>query len=443
MPHTARVLVVSGDKKARERLGATLSARGYDSLTSGSLEDARKQVQTSRPDIAIVYADGQKVTAEAASKFAAFIKRPDTVLQYPVILIGDDTVTWPDVEVRLTQPFHDMQLFSRIESIIRLETMGRELNRRRKTMARFGAEDTQPVYPPTQFENVMILVVGAASADFSEIETVLADEHTMLVGTFTQATGLEYLNGGNFDVVILNVNSDAVKLLQFCEQMRRNPRFYNTPVLVLADLKELGPPEEVYRDGASDIITKPIHANELQRRVGALVRETRLRDTMREVFATGPCALTSDTLTRLYTYGFFQEHLRCVVDDSWHINQDLTVAFFNLENMAGINTQFGYAVGDRLISQIGSMLGLLVRGEDIPARYEGADFALALPNTSEEAAQFVIRRIAGVVNSTSFASNEEDFPIMVRLKIGYASLQSCGTAESLLHKAREQAKTAN
>ena len=72
-------------------------------------------------------------------------------------------------------------------------------------------------------------------------------------------------------------------------------------------------------------------------------------------------------------------------------------------------------VGDRIIRQVGEMMGYLVRGEDLTARYSGGRFCVTLPDTSLEAARVAVKRISGVVKSTELTAPEIDKPIKVDL----------------------------
>ncbi len=441
MPYSARVLVICDEDAHRDTLQATLEARGYEALAAATRADALELARRHHPDIAVIRAGRGEALTDLAGELTRYLKSVNSVLRYPVIVLGDASEASADIEGRIAYAYHDMQLFNRIESLVRLDTMGRELKRRLETLNQFGVTDLAPVGPPQALDDVRVVVAGAASADFSEIERILKASGVHVVAALTPATTLDYLAAESFDAVLLNINGDAVDWLSVSETMRRNPKLYNIPVIVVADLAQLGPPEEAYRDGVSDIVAKPVSATELSKRVEALVREARFRSALQDVYARSRHNLTNDALTGLFTYGFLHAHIETVVADSLRTNQDLTVAFFDIEGMARINEAHGYAIGDAVIRQVGSMIGMLVRGEDIPARYGGAEFALILPNTSEDVAHYAIQRILGVINNTLFPSACEQTAIPVTLKCGIASLWAGETGASLLQKARAQART--
>ncbi len=103
--------------------------------------------------------------------------------------------------------------------------------------------------------------------------------------------------------------------------------------------------------------------------------------------------------------------------------------------MTGINQRFGYAAGDRLLRQAGGLIGRLVRGEDLTARYDGQQFCVVMPETPQDTAARVLRRIADVVGMTEFGVVMDAEPLGVALGLGCTGLAPRDTAESLIARA--------
>ena len=118
--------------------------------------------------------------------------------------------------------------------------------------------------------------------------------------------------------------------------------------------------------------------------------------------------------------------------------KNLSLGFFNVKNMKQVNEEFGYVAGDRLLRQMGALVGTLVRGEDVAARYSGEKFCVVQPETAEEVADFALQRIVGVIGNTDFALPNVETPVRARLAVGSASVRPGDTAGSLIARARDR-----
>ena len=250
----------------------------------------------------------------------------------------------------------------------------------------------------------------------------------------SEETALDYLARRDFDAVIINAASDIEPYIPFVREIRRKSRLYNLPVLILADRNKLARCENIYKTGITDAIAKPYSCEELKLRVNLLVRESRFRDSLKEIYRQAKHLATSDSLTGLYSRGFLLEHVSSMVTDANRTSQSFSLAALSIGNIQAINSELGYAAGDRIIRQIGEVMSLLIRGEDLAARYSGSKFIIALPDTREEHARNAIQRINGVIAHTEFVVDGHYAPVMVTLNTTLVGFQQGDTAESLIER---------
>ena len=186
----------------------------------------------------------------------------------------------------------------------------------------------------------------------------------------------------------------------------------------------------------TDVLLRPLDADRLRARLAMLIKQQRTRGRMQEAYRRSLHLETSNSLTGLYNFGFLHDYLGELIAKSQRWERPVTIGMFDIKDMAGINQRFGYAAGDRLLRQAGGLIGRLVRGEDLTARHEGQQFCVVMPETPQETAVRVLRRIADVVGMTEFGVVMDAEPLGVTLRLGCTGLAPNDTAESLIARAR-------
>jgi diguanylate cyclase (GGDEF)-like protein len=94
----------------------------------------------------------------------------------------------------------------------------------------------------------------------------------------------------------------------------------------------------------------------------------------------------SDPLTGLYNRRYLNEFLPRELARSGRNGTPVAVMLIDLDHFKRVNDSFGHEAGDIVLTAIGALLREKVRGSDIACRYGGEEFALVLPETSEEPA---------------------------------------------------------
>ncbi|HEX3529147.1 MAG TPA: diguanylate cyclase [Thermoanaerobaculia bacterium] len=92
-----------------------------------------------------------------------------------------------------------------------------------------------------------------------------------------------------------------------------------------------------------------------------------------------------DSLTGLYNRRYFQESLEREIRRVKRKGTSLGVIMLDLDRFKLFNDNFGHEAGDLLLRTLSELLHRKVRGEDVPCRYGGEEFALILPEASLEA----------------------------------------------------------
>jgi adenylate cyclase len=93
---------------------------------------------------------------------------------------------------------------------------------------------------------------------------------------------LELLRGGQFDLLLLDVVMPELDGYLVLEELQRDLRLRDTPVIVTSSLDELDSVVRCLEMGAEDYLTKPVNAVLLNARINASLEKKRLRDQQRE-----------------------------------------------------------------------------------------------------------------------------------------------------------------
>ncbi len=438
MSCVARVLVVENDPALSAPLIKSLNARGYRGTQVADSYQAFRHANTDRPDVVMV--DGVDAIDD---DFARKMVKNDETRGIPIIVIVDPNDYQATTErfagsafEFLPRPFGDAELFARLDHLVRLSTMEKELRQRIATLHKFGVHDITAVNPLSEVTDPKVLVAGSRKQEIGEVAALLGETISLAFCT-TGHDALRRLNQEQFDALLVTGGDENVDVLHLCDDVRDNPRLYNLPILVLAQPDLFADPAEPYRCGANDVLFAPWKADDLVHRTMSLVRQHRYRTGLQRLFREARRLQTCDYLTGLYNYGFLMSHLTSLVHEAHRLDKNLSVGVVKITGVDDVNRAYGYDAGDRLLQQIGGLSVSLVRGEDLTARLSGNEVCIVMPDAAPEVANFAVTRTAGVIASTEFAIDESETGLRVKLTSGCASLEHGDDPTTLLARARE------
>lgn len=104
-------------------------------------------------------------------------------------------------------------------------------------------------------------------------------------------------------------------------------------------------------------------------------------------------AADMDTVTGVHNHRYLQERLRQEVARSARSHSPLAVLMLDLDKFKPINDRFGHADGDRVLHNIAATIKMHVRTSDVVARYGGDEFVVLMPDTTDDRAEHVARRV--------------------------------------------------
>ncbi|WVT74503.1 PleD family two-component system response regulator [Sinorhizobium chiapasense] len=434
---TARILVVDDVPANVKLLEARLLAEYFDVLTANDGYSAlalceKTPIDLVLLDIMMPGLDGFEVCER--------LKANPRTAHIPVVMVT--ALDQPSDRVRglkagaddfLTKPVNDLQLMSRVKSLVRLKNVSDELRLRAQTAQTIGLEDVGRADRPDEPGNVL-LVDGRGSSQ-ERLQRALAPIADVSVISDPQAALFEAAEN-NFDLVIVNANFDDYDPLRLCSQLRSLERTRFIPILLIA---EQGSDEMVVRAldlGVTDYLMRPVDPNELIARSMTQIRRKHCNDRLRaSVQQTIELAVT-DGLTGLHNRRYFDTHLKLLMDRAAARGRPLSICMTDIDRFKQVNDTYGHDAGDEVLREFANRIRTTVRGADLACRFGGEEFVVVMPDTSAEMAAGVAERLRMIIESLPFPVPQADGVLKVTASMGIATLRpDADTAEALLKRA--------
>ncbi len=104
-----------------------------------------------------------------------------------------------------------------------------------------------------------------------------------------------------------------------------------------------------------------------------------------------------DRLTKLFSSTRLRERLEEEILRASRYGYEIAVVAIDLDKLGDLNEIHGFALGDRLLAEVGNALQGTLRKSDIASRYDGGTFVLMLPHTGEKGKRGVGQRLVRAI----------------------------------------------
>ncbi|WP_117193942.1 PleD family two-component system response regulator [Rhizobium terrae] len=435
---TARILVVDDIPANVKLLEARLLAEYFDVLTADDGYKALAICDSTHVDLILLDImmpgiDGFEVCER--------LKANPRTAHIPVVMVT--ALDQPSDRVRglkagaddfLTKPVNDLQLVSRVKSLVRLKTLSDELRIRAHTANNIALEDMLKGADGRDEMAQVLLVDGRASSQ-ERIVKALKPVAGVIAMSDPQAALFEAAENP-IDLVIVNANFDDYDPLRLCSQLRSLERTRFLPLLLVT---ELGADDMIVRAldlGVNDYIVRPIDPNELVARVLTQIKRKRYNDRLRtSVRQTIELAVT-DGLTGLNNRRYLDNHLKVLFNRAAARGRALSVCITDIDRFKSVNDTYGHDAGDEVLREFAGRIRSTVRGADLACRYGGEEFVVVMPDTDAAAAAAIAERLRSIVESHPFALKTAGVMLNITASLGIAcNTHGAETPEQLLKQA--------
>lgn len=274
-------------------------------------------------------------------------------------------------------------------------------------------------------ESIRVLLVEDDAGEAELIKrslksTMLADFVIQDAASLTEA--LLYLEKGNqVHLALLDLNlPDSRGLETF---MTFQEKASSLPVILMTGYEDEDLALRAIRSGAQDYIVKgAVRPDQTARAMKFAIERHRMMQGLLDKSLT-------DELTRLYNRRGFNEIAQNQIKLSARSNKELILIYLDLDNMKGVNDNFGHEEGDHMICDAAEIIKDSFRETDIVARVGGDEFLVLALGTSPDYAGIIATRLLRNVSEFN-KKGLRPYNLSISLGIsGYDPRNPCELAE--------------
>ena len=143
----------------------------------------------------------------------------------------------------------------------------------------------------------------------------------------------------------------------------------------------------------------------------------------------------TDELTTLANRKHFDQSLERAVNEAKN-GDGLALLITDIDHFKKFNDTFGHQTGDQVLRLVAVTVKQNVKGQDIPCRYGGEEFAIILPNTNLKQAVTVAEHVREAVMSKELVKRSTGEQLgRVTISIGVAKYNDGDTPHTLIERA--------
>lgn len=436
---TARILVVDDIPANVKLLEVRLLAEYFEVLTASNGPDAIETCENGKVDVVLLDVmmpgmDGFEVCKR--------LKSDPATAHIPVVMVTAlghvaDRVRGLEAGADdfLTKPVNDLQLMTRVKSLVRLKSLTDELRLRASTTRNIGIEALLSRSFASEDATPKVLLIDERKSSVERIQNMLRGSAELDIATDPHA-GFFKAAEAPYECVLISTGFTDFDPLRLCSQLRSLDRTRFLPIILIADEGEEGRIIRGLELGINDYLMRPIDQQELTARLRTQVRRKRYNDQLRASVAQTIEMAVTDALTGLHNRRYLDSHLQTLFDRAVARRRPLSVMITDLDRFKTVNDSHGHDGGDDVLREFARRLRKNVRGIDLACRFGGEEFVVVMPDTDGTVAEKVAERIRAEIAQLPFAIGPDGKAIEVTVSVGVSSvLKGADTVAALMKRA--------
>ncbi len=296
-------------------------------------------------------------------------------------------------------------------------------------------------------QEINILSLEDADDDFESLNALLKNNSQInLSRTKSIGESMNLLKKGLFDLILLDYMLPDGNGLDFLKIM--SEKGLEIPTVVITGQGDEMIAAQIIQAGAYDYLPKNrVSTKSLSRIIASTMEKAKLKRDIKNAYDKMAEMSIRDELTGLYNRRYFMEALEREASRAKRYDTDLVLGMIDLDHFKKINDTYGHPAGDKVLSEIGTMLTESFRESDVICRYGGEEFAIILPHTNGKQAWIVSEIFREQISKHLFDFNTTR--CQVTASIGFTSFNSSvnqplleliSNADQALYQAKESGR---
>lgn len=144
----------------------------------------------------------------------------------------------------------------------------------------------------------------------------------------------------------------------------------------------------------------------------------------------------TDSKTGLWNARHFATLFANELERSQRFHRPAAVIMADLDLLRNINNTYGHLAGDTVLAGIGQIIKKSLRDYDIAARFGGEEFAIVLPEVTQDEARAMAERVRMAIEAATFQVATSPTPLQATMSLGIACFPADGqSTNDLIHAA--------
>jgi diguanylate cyclase (GGDEF)-like protein len=233
---------------------------------------------------------------------------------------------------------------------------------------------------------ITILVIDDDASIHRAVERRLEGVVDQILKAELPTKGLQLAIQEKPDVILLDLNMPQIDGFKVCRHLQEHPTTRDIPILFLTADQNPDNLAKALDAGASDYISKPFNAIELEARVRVALRTKQMIDLLQE-------RARIDAVTGLNNRAAMDDALAAAASAYKRTGHPVSLLMIDLDHFKKINDTYGHGVGDDVIRRVGVSIRAGCRPYDVACRFGGDEFGVILAQSDTACAEQVSKRI--------------------------------------------------